>query len=42
MNDIINRLLLKGDKFMPEIHLRDPIVGTYSACGLFSKNKQRI
>ena len=42
MNDMINRLLLKGDKFMPEMHLRDPIVGAYSACGPFSKNKQRI
>ena len=27
---------------MPEIHLRDPIVGTYSACGPFTKNKPRI
>ena len=42
MNDIINKLLLAGDKFMPEMHLRDPIVGTYSACGPFSKNKQRV
>ena len=42
MNDIINKLLLAGDKFMPEMHLRDPILGTYSACGPFTKNKQRV
>ena len=41
-NSIINKLLLAGEKFMPEMHLRDPIVGTYSACGSFTKNKQRI
>ena len=38
MNDII---LLIGDKFMPEMHLRQPGF-TYSACGPFTKNKQRI
>ena len=27
---------------MPEMHSRDPIVGNYSACGPFTKNKQRI
>ena len=27
---------------MPEMHLKDPIVGTYSACGPFTKNKERI
>ena len=42
MNEIINRFLSAGDKFMPEMHLRDPIVGTYSACGPFTKNKKRI
>ena len=42
MNDIINKFLLAGDKFMPEMHLRDLIIGTYSACGPFTKNKQRI
>ena len=41
MNKIINEFLLTGDKFMPEMHLRDPIVGTYSACGPFTKHKQR-
>ena len=42
MNDIINKFLLAGDKFMPEMHLIDPIVGTYSACGPFTKHKERI
>ena len=42
MNEIINKFLLAGDKVMPEMHLRDPIVGTYSACVPFTKNKQRI
>ena len=33
---------MAGDKFMHEMHLRDPIVGTYWACGPFTKHKQRI
>ena len=41
MNDIINKFLLVGDKFMPEIHLRQPEF-TYSACGPFTKTKERI
>ena len=41
MNEIINKFLLVGDKFMPEIHLKQPGF-TYSACGPFTKNKQRI
>ena len=41
MNKIINTFLLEGDKFMPEIHLRQPGF-TYSACGPFTKNKERI
>ena len=41
MNDIINKLLLVGDKFMPEMHLRQPGF-TYSACGPFTKSKKRI
>ena len=41
MNDIINKFLLAGDKFMPEMHLRQPGF-TCSACGLFTKNKERI
>ena len=41
MNEIVNRILLAGDKFMPEMHLRQPGF-TYSACGPFMKNKERI
>ena len=41
MNDIINKFLLAGDKFMPKMHLRQPQF-TYSACGPFTKNKERI
>ena len=41
MNEIVNKLLLAGDKFMPEIHLKQ-LGFTYSACGLFTKNKKRI
>ena len=39
MNEIINKFLLVGDKFMPEMHLRQPGF-TYSACGPFTKNKE--
>ena len=35
MNNVINKFLLAGDKFMPEIHLRQPQF-TYSACGPFT------
>ena len=51
MNDIINKCLLAGDRFMPEMHLRQPAVFyknktppgfTYSACEPFTKNRQRI
>ena len=41
MKDIINKFLLAGDKFMPEMYLRQPQF-TYSACGPFTKHKQRI
>ena len=41
MNDIINNFLLAGDKYMPEMHLKQPVF-TYSACGSFIKNKERI
>ena len=41
MNEMINKFLLTGDKFMPEMHLRQPGF-TYSACGPFTKNKERI
>ena len=41
MNDIINEFLLTGDKFMPEMHLRQPEF-VYSASGPFTKHKERI
>ena len=41
MNEIVNRFLLVGDKFMPKMHLKLPGF-TYSACGPFTKNKERI
>ena len=41
MNEVINKFLLAGDKFMPEMHLRQPGF-TYSACDPFTKNKERV
>ena len=41
MSKLGNKILLVGDKFMPEIHLKQPGF-TFSACGLFTKNKERI
>ena len=41
MNEIVNKFLSAGDKFMPEMHLKQPGF-TYSACGPFTKNKERI
>ena len=41
MNEIVNKYLLAGDKFMPELHLKQPGF-TYSACGSFIRNKERI
>ena len=41
MNEIVNKFLLVGDKFMPEMHLKQPGF-TYSACGPFTENKERI
>ena len=40
MNETVNNFLLVGDKLMPERHLRQPGF-TYSACGPFTKNKER-
>ena len=40
MNHIIDKYLLTGDKFMPQMHLRQPGF-TYSACGPFTKYKER-
>ena len=39
MNEIVNKFLLVGDKFMPEMHFSG---FTYSAFGPFTKNKERI
>ena len=41
MNEIVNKFLLAGDKLMAEMHLKQPGY-TYSACGLFTKNKENI
>ena len=41
MNEMVNKFLLAGNKFMPEMHLKQPGF-TYSACGPFTKNKERI
>ena len=41
MNNIINKCLLTGDKFMPEMHLRQSQF-VYSACGPFTRHKERI
>ena len=41
MNEIVNKLLLAGDKFMPKIHLKKPGF-TYNACEQSTKSKQKI
>ena len=41
MNEIVNKFLVAGDKFMPEMHLKQPGFA-YSACGPFPRNKERI
>ena len=41
MNEVVNKFLLAGDIFMPEMHLKQPKF-TYSACSPFTKNKERI
>ena len=41
MNEIVNKFLLTEDKFVTEIHLKQPGF-TYSACGPFNKNKEWI
>ena len=40
-NEIVNKFLLAGDKLMHEMHLKQPGF-TYSSCGPFTKNKERI
>ena len=41
MNKIVNKFLLAGDKFMPEMHLKQPGF-TYSTCGPFTKKKKEF
>ena len=41
MNKIVNKFLLARDKFWSEMHLRQPGF-TCSACGPFTRNKERI
>ena len=41
MNEIVNKFLLVDDKFMPEMHLKQRGF-SYSGCGSFTRNKERI
>ena len=41
MNAIINKFVLAGEKYMPQMHLKQPGF-TYSAYGPFTKNKEKI
>ena len=41
MKKIINKFLLTGDKYIPELHLKQPGF-TYSTCGPFTKHCKRI
>ena len=41
MNEIVNKFLLAGDKFMSELQLKQPGF-TYSACGPFTRNKEKL
>ena len=41
MKKTVNKYLLAADKFMPEMHLKQPGIG-YSTCSPFTKNKERI
>ena len=41
MNKFIKKFLLTGDKFMPELHLKQ-LGFTYSACGPFTKHCEKI
>ena len=37
MNEIVNKFLLASDKFVPELHLKQPDFA-YSACGPYTRN----
>ena len=41
VNEVVYKSLLTGDKFMSEMHLKQPRF-TYNACGPFTKNKEKI
>ena len=41
MNEIVNKFLLALNKSIPEMHLKQTGF-TYSACGPFTRNKERI
>ena len=41
MNETVNKFLLAGDKFMPEMHLKQPRF-TYAACGSFTKARKEF
>ena len=41
MNETVNKFLLGGNKFMPEMHFKQSVF-TYNACGPFTNNKERI
>ena len=41
MNEIVDKFLLACNKLMIELHLKQPGF-TYSACGPFFRNKERI
>ena len=41
INEIVNKIILAGDKFMPKRHLKQPVF-TYSSCWSFTKNKEII
>ena len=41
LNETVNKFLLVGDKFMPQMHFKQHGF-TYGACGPFTKNKERI
>ena len=40
MNEIVTKFLLTGDKFMPEMHLRQPGF-TYSPCRSYTKKQRK-
>ena len=41
MIEMVNKFLLAGDKFIPEMHFKQPGF-SYTACGPFTKRKERI